>query len=400
MPADYPYYRLSSYYFFYFAALGVFLPFWPVYLEDELGFSAVQIGQLIALFMLSKVIAPIAWGWLIDHYGHRLSFIRVAGILTVLCFLGIYWNQSYWMVASVMLLAGFFWNASLPQFEALTLNYLGKQMERYSIIRVWGSWGFIIMVASIPFYLEQVGSLSDIPSFILLLFIVLGLSTFLVKDRPHHDQSLTATSLSLWSIVKQPMVFALLLACALQQASHGVYYTFFSIYLEDHGYSKVYIGWMWALAVFAEVILFMFMHRIMKRWNACTLFNIAMLLTGIRWIMLAYWVDNQAMLWASQVLHAATYGVFHASAIHLIHELFPSRLQGRGQALYAGISFGVGGALGAILSGYAWESLGATQTFMLAALTMGITMWITWQFVQPHHKQQAIAKQNTENEHV
>lgn len=381
------YYRLSSYYFFYFAALGVFLPFWPLYLEDALGFSAVQIGQLTALFMLSKVIAPLVWGWLVDHYGHRLLFIRVAALLTVVFFMGIYWDQSFWAIATVMLLAGFFWNAALPQFEALTLNHLGEAMQRYSMIRVWGSWGFIVLVASIPFYLEHVGSVQDIPLFILLLFVLIGVSTLFVSDQIQPASKQYA--LSLWSTVKQPMVFALLLASALQQASHGVYYTFFSIYMEDHGYSKVYIGWMWALAVFAEVILFLFMHRLIKRWGACTLFNIAMLLTGIRWVLLAYWVDHEAILWFSQLLHAASYGVFHAAAIHLIHELFPSRLQGRGQALYAGISFGVGGAIGAILSGYAWESLGASTAFLSAALLMLVTLVMTWVFVQPDTKHKA-----------
>ena len=48
----------------------------------------------------------------------------------------------------------------------------------------------------------------------------------------------------------------LLLACALMQASHGPYYVFFSIHLEDLGYSGGEIGALWALAVVAEVALF------------------------------------------------------------------------------------------------------------------------------------------------
>jgi PPP family 3-phenylpropionic acid transporter len=382
---SYPYYRLSSYYFFYFAALGVFVPFWPIFLQTDLGFSAVQIGQLMAGFMTSKVIAPLVWGWLVDHFDRRLFLIRLAALLSIIFIAGIFLQQSFWWVMLIMLLFGFFWNASLPQFEALTLNHLGKQVDRYSQIRLWGSLGFIVMVAGLPFYLgEERQDLTSIPVFILIMFIAIWASTWLVKDKEHHVASHEHGSL--WSVLKHPIVIALLLACALQQGSHGVYYTFFSIYLEEHDYSRVYIGWMWALGVMAEVILFLFMYRIMSRFGACYLFSLAMVLTTIRWVMLAYWVDIEPLLWVAQLLHAATYGLFHASAIHLIHELFPGRLQGRGQALYAGISFGVGGALGSLLSGYGWDSLGATTTFMLAAVVMFFTSVLSLVFIRRRYK--------------
>ncbi|MGV6808499.1 MAG: MFS transporter [bacterium] len=375
--AAYPYSRLSAYYFFYFAALGVFVPFWPVYLHDDLQFSAVQVGQLLAIFMLSKIVAPFVWGWLVDHFGYRLRLIRWASLLTVICFLGVYWQQSFAWFAVVMLLFGFFWNAALPQFEALTLNHLGKSPQRYAMIRLWGSIGFIVSAAGLPFYLASdfsAESLAGIPLFMLLGLLVLWWVTYLVQDKDHHHE--VVVQHNLWQQLKRPMILALLLACALQQASHGVYYTFFSLYLEDHQYSKVFIGWMWALGVIAEVFLFLVMHRLMQRFGACRLFVLAMLLTAIRWFMLAWWVDNIALLSLAQLLHAATYGLFHAAAIHLIHELFPGKLQGRGQALYAGVSFGVGGALGSLLSGYAWESLGAEQTFFCAA----VLMLVTWLF--------------------
>lgn len=367
-----PYGRLSVFYFVYFAALGVFVPYWTVYLKKVAGFSPAQIGELMAVFMATKIVAPFIWGWLADHTGERLRIIRVASLLAVVCFAGVYWQQSFGWMALVMAGFGFFWNASLPQFEALTLNHLGRDIGRYSRIRLWGSVGFIVMVASLPNVLERYGIALAVDA-ILLLFMGIWLTTWLVQDKPHATH--TVQSSRLHEVLRQPTVWVLLLACALQQASHGAYYTFFSIYLEDHGYSRNFTGWMWALGVMAEVALFWMMHGLIERFGAARLFVLAMFLTGVRWLVLGTWVDNMPILMLSQLFHAATYGLFHASAIHLIHHQFPGKLQGRGQALYSGLSYGAGGAVGSLLSGYAWEYWGAADTFYIATLIVGVG-WI------------------------
>ncbi|MGB3919477.1 MFS transporter [Thiothrix litoralis] len=367
-----PYGRLSVFYFVYFAALGVFVPYWTVYLKKVAGFSPAQIGELMAVFMATKIVAPFIWGWLADHTGERLRIIRVASLLAVVCFAGVYWQQSFGWMALVMAGFGFFWNASLPQFEALTLNHLGRDIGRYSRIRLWGSVGFIVMVASLPNVLERYGIALAVDA-ILLLFMGIWLTTWLVQDKPHATH--TVQSSRLREVLRQPTVWVLLLACALQQASHGAYYTFFSIYLEDHGYSRNFTGWMWALGVMAEVALFWMMHGLIERFGAARLFVLAMFLTGVRWLVLGTWVDNMPILMLSQLFHAATYGLFHASAIHLIHYQFPGKLQGRGQALYSGLSYGAGGAVGSLLSGYAWEYWGAADTFYIATLIVGVG-WI------------------------
>jgi PPP family 3-phenylpropionic acid transporter len=119
------------------------------------------------------------------------------------------------------------------------------------------------------------------------------------------------------------------------------------------------------------------MQPLIHRWGAERLFVVSMFLTGVRWLMLGMGAQAWGVLFFAQILHAATYGLFHASAIHMIHHVFPGRLQGRGQALYSGVSYGVGGALGSLLSGYTWDSLGATSTYYLAALTVSMGLVVS-----------------------
>ena len=129
------YFRLSLFYFFYFGALGVFVPYWTVYLKEDGGFSAAEIGELMAAFMVTKMISPFIWGWVTDKSNSRVRMIRLACLLTVPFCATVYVSGGYWSMMLAIFTFSFFWNASLPQFEVLTLNHLGKQTSRYSQIR-------------------------------------------------------------------------------------------------------------------------------------------------------------------------------------------------------------------------------------------------------------------------
>jgi PPP family 3-phenylpropionic acid transporter len=206
----------------------------------------------------------------------------------------------------------------------------------------------------------------------LSLFIAIWLSTFLIADKAHTQAQHAQTNIQLVDILKQPSIGLWLMACVLQQASHGAYYNFLSLYLADVGYSAWLISSLWALGVIAEVGLFLLMSHLIHSLGAERLFVIALLLTVIRWLLLGQFVQNLPILIVTQLLHAATYGLFHASAIHIVHHIFPPALQGRGQALYSGVSYGVGGVLGSLISGYTWYQFGAAQSFYLSSILVAV----------------------------
>ncbi|MDH5516803.1 MAG: MFS transporter [Gammaproteobacteria bacterium] len=373
-----PYWRLSTFYLLYFSALGVLVPYWGLYLKS-LNFDARQIGELIAIIMATKIIAPYIWGWIGDHTGKGMSIVRLASVLSCLIFSLIFFQQSYWWLAFVMMSFSFFWNAALPQFEATTMNFLGADEHDYSKIRVWGSLGFVAAVAIMGLMLEYY-SISMVPLVLLLLYGLLMLSSFIVpascRSQSEHDQG------SILTVLRQPQVIALLLICFFVQLSHGPYYTFFSIYLQDHAYQSSIIGSLWALGVMAEVVVFLYIHRWLPRFGHGYLLLLALSLTSLRWILTAYLVAYPLAIVFAQLLHAASFGVFHAVAISLFHQTFVGKHQGRGQALYASVSFGAGGAAGSLLSGLSWGLLGSTQTFLMAAVFAFIAALLSWRYIK------------------
>lgn len=363
-----PYWRLSGFYFFYFALLGATAPFLALYF-DHLGFSAARIGELIAIPMLMRCIAPNLWAWLADRSQQRLAIVRFGAICTMLSFTLIFINKSFAWLALIMVLHAFFWHAILAQFEVITLAHLGANSERYSQLRLWGSVGFMLVVISFGYLFEQVG-LEYYPWAILAVMSGIVLSSFWVPKQPN----LPATDTPLESsLVKPPRptasipIVIFLAGVALMQLSHGPYYTFLTLHLIDLNYSPAMIGWLWALGVLAEIGLFVAMPWLLRRARLKSIIVASLLIASLRWWLLGFYADSLLVLLFVQLLHAATFGSFHVAAIHFVQRYFPVEKQGQGQGLY--VSFcGVGGALGALYAGYTWQSLGAGVTFALASV--------------------------------
>ena len=372
-----PYWRLSGFYLFYFASLGILVPYWPLYLES-LGFKPSAIGELMAVVMATKIIAPNIWGWIADHTGRRMLIVRIGSLISIICFAGVFIGETYWWIAVVMAAFSFFWNATLPQFEATTFTHLGDDTHRYSSIRLWGSIGFVVAALVIGYMLESYAALI-IPVSMLVTFILIWMNSLIVPERAAGHLSLDKDSIL--KVIKRPEVAALILVVFLMQLSHGPYYTFYSIYLEEHGYSKTVIGGLWALGVLAEIGVFMIMHHLIPRFGLHKMLMFSLLVASIRWLLLGSYVESFVMMIIIQLGHAATFGIFHAVAIQYFHNHFKGHHQGRGQALYSSMSFGAGGALGALLGGYTWE-LGPMITFGFAAVTSTVALLVTLFFIR------------------
>ncbi|MEE9358184.1 MFS transporter [Candidatus Vondammii sp. HM_W22] len=377
-----PYWRLSGFYFFYFAALGSLVPYWGLYLK-YLGFDAIAIGELMAIPMATKFLAPFVWGWLADHLGHRMAIVRLGSLLTAIIFVGVFWLQGFWELGAAMVLFSFFWNAVLPQFEAVVLDYLGDQVSRYARIRLWGSVGFILTVIALGMAVDLQGPTVVLPV-LFGIYAAIWLSSLLIKDpapEPHPEDQPSITA-----VLKLPAVIAFFAVCFLLQAGHGVYYGFYSIYMEEIGYSKTVIGLLWALGVVAEVIVFLFMHRLLKRYGAKRVMMASLVLAAVRWLLIGHFAQFIEFLILAQILHAATFGTFHAAAIHLVHRFFTGRHQGRGQALYSSLSFGLGGSVGTLSSGFLWDDAGPEMAYTVSAAVSILALIIAWRWVSNEAK--------------
>lgn len=370
-----PYWRLSGFYFFYFATLGAFLPFWSLYLK-QIGFAADQIGELTAMMVATKVIAPYLWSWLADKTGRSLGLIRLMTLLAMLFFSGFLYRQDYQWMAAVTVAFSFFWNAVLPQFEAATMVHLRAEPQRYSRIRLWGSVGFIAAVLGIGWLLDYL-SILYLPWMIAGLLASNWLAALITPEAnaSHGNQAVD----SLFSVLFKPELLAFFLVYLLLQVAHGPYYVFYSVYLQQHHYTATMTGLLWALGVVAEILIFIWVYGLLKRFSLRVMLLCSLVLSMLRWLMIAYGVESMPVIVCAQLLHAASFGVAHVVAIQFIHRYFgEAGHQSKGQALYSSLSFGLGGMLGSYYSGYCWDLLGGELVYAIAAWACGLALLIAF----------------------
>jgi PPP family 3-phenylpropionic acid transporter len=373
-----PYWRLSGYYFFYFAFIGAFSPYFGLYLQS-LNFSAWDIGLLMSQMQLMRMFGPNLWGWLVDRHGQRGRIIRLAGAVSLAGFSAFFWLERLPGMLLAMALLAFFWSAALPLVEMLTFDHLREAQNRYSRIRLWGSVGFIIAVMGTGALLDRVASSGVLWVCWGILLSILACALVLPETSAPPPQR---EAPPIMAILRQPRVAALMAACFAMSAAHGAFYVFYSIHLAANGYSRTEVGLLWSLGVLAEIGVFLVMGRVSRHFSLRAILLACFAAAALRFLLMGWGVASASVMVFVQLLHGLTFGAYHASAIAAVHAWFPGRAQGRGQALYSSLSFGAGGLLGALISGRTWDDWGAGWTFTLAAL-FGLIGWLlVWRWVR------------------
>jgi MFS transporter, PPP family, 3-phenylpropionic acid transporter len=371
-----PYWRLSAYYFAYFAFIGVYSPYFGLYLQS-LSFSAWDIGLLMSLVQLTRVCGPYLWGLLADRCGQRLLIVRLSGVAALIAFAAFFFISRFAVVMAAMAAFSIFWAASLPLVEALTFDHLRDNPARYSRIRLWGSIGFIIVV-------QGCGALLDRLSMVAVLWVgsaalcALALCSLRLPEAVPHAP--TAAGAAFGEVLRQPRVRALLAASFAMAAAHGTFNIFYSIFLAAHGYSKALVGALFSLGVLAEIAVFFYMSRALRRFSLRAILLACFAVAVVRFVLVGWGVASLALMAATQLMHGLTFGAFHSAAITAVNRWFGGATRSRGQALYSSLSFGAGGLLGGLVSGWTWDRLGGAQTFALSSLyaLVGLLLVAIW----------------------
>ncbi|EDQ01011.1 MFS transporter [Shewanella benthica] len=360
---------ISACYFFFFAILGVMVPYLGVFFENR-GFNPQEIGSLLAILMATRIIAPNVWAMVADRTGMRAQLVKWGAAAAAVSYLTFFYDGSFTYLAISLCVYTFFWNAILAQLEVITLETLGENTSRYGAIRSFGSLGYLVFVVGVGFGISLWGT-EILPYVGMVLFIGLLLSALpLPSDRAVVKRKGDTPKLALDKGIVWFLISAILL-----QMSAGPFYGFFVLYLKQAGYTEAVAGMYVALGVLAEILMFMIAPRLLGRFGVKRLLVVSLGFTGIRWLLMAYLVDSVIWLGLSQLLHAFTFGLVHAASIQFVHSRFDASHRSKGQALYASLSFGVGGALGTWLCGMIWgDGSGAYLAWIGAAICAFIAM--------------------------
>ncbi len=374
--------RLSSSYFIYYALLGLISTFLAVFLDGK-GFTSIEIGEILAIITTTKIIAPSLWAMLADKTGQQLAIIRLGALLALLSFSALFWLNRYWPITFFLALFSLFWTAILPQLEVLTLTSLRHSSKIYARVRLWGSLGFIVLAILAGQIMSHFSS--NAFTFLgLFILVALVLSTLLLKQ----DKSSIAlkqdtkqhNAVRISSKIFNAHFMAFFVGGVLLQMSFAPFYGFFALFLRDLSYPGFTVGLLVSLGVVAEIIAFIYMGSLFKHFALKTLLIFSLVVTALRWFLVPQVADSIFLLACTQLIHAASFAIYHSASMQFLSEHFTKVQQGRAQAVYLGGVYGIGGAVGAYITGLLWlDGRGANTAFTFAAVSafLGAVMMIS-----------------------
>lgn len=367
--------RLAGFYAAIFGAVGVHIPFWPLWLKDR-GLSPSEIGVLVAAACLTRLIANPTVGHLVDHRGDRkrpmLALALAAGILWAVFPL----LNGFWPLLLMTVVAIFPFTSLMPVGDSLAMMVVHTHRLDYGRVRLWGSLAFVLTATLIGKALAD-WPVTILPWLISAMLLLTAASCTSLPDARIPRQDTPPPPIG--PLLANRVFLLFLLTASLNQAAHTVYYAFATIHWRSAGLSDSVIGLLWSEGVVAEIVLFALSSRVVVRFGPAGLILAAAIGGAVRWAILGMTAD---MTWIalSQILHAATFGCAHLGAMHFILRAVPQSLSARAQGIYAAVAVGLAPGLLTPLSGLLYEVLGGTAFLAMAALSVGSALlaWPLW----------------------
>ncbi len=372
-PERAPALRYAAFYGALFLLLGVYLPFWPVFLKSR-GLDAAEIGLLFALLSWTKVAATPAIAQSADRSGRAKATLVIAAALSLLFFTGMTGARGFWPILLIMLPAAACHQALTPIAESQTMAAVLRERLDYGRIRLWGSLTFILGTVGTGFLIT--GRAPD-----LVLYLILGALALTVlaalalpgRRDPSHESAHESARSSPLALLGNRRFLLFLGTVSLLQASHAVYYGFSALHWQAAGLSEITIGALWAEGVVAEILLFAVSGAVVARVSPPVLLALAGLGGVLRWSVLAATTALPALV-AVQALHALTFGAAHLAAMHFIARAAPPGLSATAQSLYSAISGGIAMGLSMLAAGALYQAYAGGAFLAMAALSAGGTV--------------------------
>ena len=359
--------RYAAFYGALFLLLGIYMPFWPVFLNSR-GLDATEIGLLFALLSWTKVATTPAIAQIADRSGRAKATLVIAAALSLLFFTGLIEARGFWPILLVMLPAAVCFQPMIPLVESQTMAAVLRERLDYGRIRLWGSLAFIL--GSLGAGILITGREAEVVLVLILGALALTVLAALAlpgSPRRRHE----GAPLSPLKLLLRDRRFLLFLGTAsLLQASHAVYYGFSALHWQAAGLSAATIGWLWAEGVIAEVLLFGFSGAVMARASAAALLALAALAGMLRWTLLAASTELAPLI-LGQALHGLTFGAAHLGAMHFLARAAPPGLAATAQSFYSAVSGGIAIGLAMLLAGTLYQAAAGQAFLAMAALSAG-----------------------------
>jgi PPP family 3-phenylpropionic acid transporter len=363
-----------------FVVYGMYVPFMPVWLDWK-GLTAGEISTVIAAPLFVRVLVTPTVAVAADRSGvhHRyligLAWAALAFVLVLTI------SRSFWAILIFAVLLMISNSTIMPLIDTIAVQGTRVRGLDYGRLRLWGSLSFVAASFAGGIAITEFGGGAGI--WLIAMGCALTLiAAYLVPNVDGGPVSSANNPQPIWKIAEPRELLAqrefrlFLVAAGLAQAAHAAFFTFGTLLWQKQGLSAAWCGTLWAIGVFAEVLLFTFSGRVAAKFGAARLIAIGGAASILRWLLLAS-EPSLLILVPLQLLHGVTYGASHIGAMHFIHDAVPRDRAASAQALYATVSAGVAMGVATLIAGYVYAQAGPLSYVamaVIAAVSLGAAL--------------------------
>ena len=375
-----PVLNLAALWWFVFSGLGLFFPFGSLYLRENIGLTASQVGMVVATVPLMGMLSQPFWGRLGDRSGARSRVLGLVALGAGLGYALLAWPTSFYGYLAATAFFAFFGPALAPMGVSTTLASLDEPNERkYGRIRVMGTLGFAASVGTLPFWIDLIppfrtaapgastpglGWIFPAAAFYLFIAAVLALKL------PRHSRVDIRADRGDWRLLFRGsdfirLLILTLLAYFLLQGPTVL----FPLLVRAHGGGLEAISQMWLIMIGLEIPLVFWVGKTMERIGPRGVIAIGLAAASVRWGISGF-SDNLDWVYAAQALHGVTvWGIVIGIPLYA-DRIMPARLRSTGQSLLAMAGISLGSILSNLTTGALSEYIGPKAPAQFASVAL------------------------------
>ena len=372
---------MSCVWFFCLGGLGLFFPYFSLYLRENAGLSGSQVGVVLAMIPLIGTLAQPFWGQLADRTGARARVLVLLGLGAAAGYLGIGRASGFPALALATLLLAVFSTAIVPAASSATFAVArGDRVHAFGRMRVWGSIGFLALVVGFPHLLDRIQAARGLaaadagPSepgleimFPITAALIAAGALFALALPAGGELSVRAPRGDWRRLLRhRPFVRVLGFTLVAYLFLQGPM-TIFPIFVRSLGgtLDSVSEMWIWMLAL--EIPLIAFSGSSLARFGPRGLLAIGTIAGGVRWTACGV-IDDLSILYPFQILHGVVVAGLVVGAPLYVEAIVPERLRSTGQGVLAMVGVSLGAVASHLGSGWLLEHAGARAPYLVGGI--------------------------------
>ena len=384
---------ISIFWFTFFGALGIFFPYYSLYLKENAGLTGIQLGMVLSMTPLVGILAQPFWGQVADRTGARGQLAAFLSMMAAAGFVLLGLAHGFVLILLAAIFLAFFSTPVIPLSVSVALAaFRHSGPHAYGFARAWGTVGFLAAVLVFPLALDQVQQWRGLAAApggpsepglgvmflgtgsVVLLAAAIGLAL------PREGLASQRAGRGEWRILlrRGPMRRMLIFAFSAYLFVTGPM-GLLPVYVRAQGGTLETVQNMWILMLIVEIPLILCTGMGLKRIGARGLLAAGVLAGGIRWTVCGL-TANPYWIYPVQMLHGVMVTGLMMGGPLYVDRVAPGRLRSTAQGLVAMVGLGLGGIASNTAAGWILDHFGANAPYLIGgagALVVGLAIhWI------------------------